>query len=150
MSSERTSISRSLRPRGPVTLRLARHTEPDLTVLRVGGEVDLLTVGRLGAEIDEEVRQGAGDVVVDLRGTEFVDSAGLHILLNAQRRLTRRGRRLAVVCEPGPVRRVFELAKLVETLGVVSSVRDYRQRGERSPQPRRAAPVPAAEEPSPA
>jgi len=124
MSEHEAPIGRWLRPRGPVTLRLSRRARADATVLRVGGEVDLLTVGRLGAEIDQEVRQGSGDVIVDLRGVDFVDSAGLHILLNAKRRLTRRGRALSVVCKPGPVRRVFELAKLVETLDVVSELPD--------------------------
>jgi anti-sigma B factor antagonist len=121
-------IARSLRPRGPVTLLLSREATRELTVLRVDGELDLLTAGRLGTEINRDVRAGRGDLVVDLRHTEFVDSAGLHILLNAHRRLTRQGRRLGVLCQPGPVRRVFELTKLVETLGVVSSLREHRRR----------------------
>ena len=101
-------------------------------MLRVGGELDLLTADGLRAELDDELRHGTGNVVIDLRDTDFVDSAGLHILLNAQRRLTRQSRSLAVICEPGPVRRVFELAKLVETLGVVPSMREYRNRHTRS------------------
>lgn len=127
MSSSQTVIARSLRPRGPVSFRLARRLDPEFTVLEVEGELDLLTAGRLNGEVDREVRCGRGDVVVDLRGAAFVDSAGLHILLNAQRRLTRQGRDLAVICPDGPVRRVFELARLVETLGVVESLRGYRQ-----------------------
>lgn len=117
-----------LRPRGPVRLALTRSAEPELTVLELEGELDLLTAGRLGTALDREVRHGAGDVVVDLRRTNFVDSAGLHILLNAKRRLTRRSRGMGVVCAPGPVRRTFELAKLTDTLGVVSSVREHRWR----------------------
>ncbi len=125
--SDQSAIARSLRPRGPISFRLARRLDPEFTLLEIGGEVDLLTASRLGGEIDREVRCGAGDVVVDLRGAEFVDSAGVHILLNAQRRLTRQGRTLAVICPGGPVRRVFELARLIETLGVVESLREYRQ-----------------------
>jgi anti-sigma B factor antagonist len=127
MSTQPTAIARSLRPRGPVSFRLARRLDPEFTVLEVAGEVDLLTAGRLTGEIDREVRCGTGDVVVDLRRTEFLDSAGVHILLNAQRRLTRQGRGLAIICPDGPVRRVFELARLIETLGVVESLREYRR-----------------------
>jgi anti-sigma B factor antagonist len=133
MSNQSSSIARALRPRGPVRLRLSRRRSRDLTVIEVAGELDLLTAGKLGAEIDQELRQGSGDVVVDLRDTEFVDSAGLHVLLNAQRRLTRQSRALGVVCEPGPVRRVFELARLAETLGVVDSVREHRRRAATAP-----------------
>lgn len=125
MQADNRVIARSLRPRGPVALRLAKRHAPEVTVLEVGGEVDILTAAKLGTEIDAEVRCGVGDLVIDLRGTDFVDSAGLHILLNAQRRLTRQGRALAVLCEPGPVRRVFELARLIETLGVVANLREY-------------------------
>lgn len=126
MRSESSAIGRSLRPRGPVTLQLHRRQAPDVTVLEVSGEVDLLTTRRLGTEIDRDVRTGTGDLVVDLQSTHFVDSAGLHLLLNAQRRLARQGRALAVICSPGPVRRVFELTRLVDTLGVVSSLAEYR------------------------
>jgi anti-sigma B factor antagonist len=127
MRADNAAIGRSLRPRGPVMLRIAKRKAPTVTVVEVGGEVDILTAAKLGTEIDMEVRTGSGDLVIDLRRTAFVDSAGLHILLNAQRRLTRQGRGLAVLCEPGPVRRVFELARLVETLGVVASLREYQR-----------------------
>jgi anti-sigma B factor antagonist len=123
MRTDNAVIASSLRPRGPVTLRLAKRRAPGTaTVLEVGGEVDVLTAAKLATAIDWEVRRGEEDLVVDLRHVEFVDSAGLHVLLSAQRRLTRLGRALAVLCEPGPVRRVFELARLVETLGVVASL----------------------------
>jgi len=101
---------------------------PELTLLELAGELDVLTAGRLAVELDCEVHQGCGDVMIDLRGADYVDSAGLHVLLNAQRRLARQGRELAVVCGPGPVRRALELAKLIDTLGVVPSVREYRRR----------------------
>lgn len=131
MSSSHAAIASSLRPRGPVSFRLTRRAQRDLAVLAVAGEVDLLTASRLAGELDREVRTGGGDVVIDLRRTEFVDSAGLHVLLNGQRRLTRQGRTLAVICSPGPVRRVFELARLADTLGVVGSLREYRRAARR-------------------
>jgi anti-sigma B factor antagonist len=119
-------IGRSLRPRGPVTLAISRQAANGLTVLEVGGELDLLTAGKLGVEIDREVRAGGGDLLIDLRRTSFVDSAGLHVLLNSHRRLGGQGRALGVVCPPGPVRRVFELAKLIDAFGVVGSPEEHR------------------------
>ena len=121
-------LGRALRPRGPVALRLRRRTSEGLTVIEAGGELDLLTVTRLAADLDGEVRQGLHDVVVDLRTLEFIDSAGLHVLLNARRRLARQGRALGIVCTPGDVHRVFELSRLIETLEVTSSLREFRAR----------------------
>jgi anti-sigma B factor antagonist len=127
MPSDSTPIAGSLRPRGPVVFDVHRRSTPEATLLEVAGEVDLLTAATLGHHIDDEVRRGQDDLVIDLTATQFVDSAGLHILLNAQRRLTRRGRRLAIICQAGPVRRVFELARLIDTLRVFGSLREYRE-----------------------
>jgi anti-anti-sigma factor len=62
--------------------------------------------------------------MIDLRATEFIDSAGLQILLSAKRRLTRLSRDLVVVSAAGPVRRVLELSRLIDTLGVIASLDD--------------------------
>ncbi len=77
-----------------------------------------MTAPKLASRLDAILRRRQGDVVIDLRQTTFLDSAGLHVLLNAARRLTRRSRRLGVICGPGPVRHVIELARLGETLNL--------------------------------
>jgi anti-sigma B factor antagonist len=90
-----------------------------IATVAVQGELDLLTAPKLAARIGELLRVEPCDVVLDLGETEFIDSAGLAILLNVQRQLERRGRQLRVICDDGPVRRVIELARLEEALGVV-------------------------------
>lgn len=138
MRSNATPIASSLRPRGPVTFDVKRRIASTMTVLELAGEVDLLTAPRLGMAIDREIRTGAGDLVVDLGDADFIDSVGLHILLNASRRLTRQGRGLIVVCPQGPVRRVLELSRLIDTLNVVTSLREHRTACTRRRRPRRS------------
>lgn len=111
-------LADSLRPRGPFCLELSEEEDDNRTLIRARGEVDVVTAPKLAGRLDRLLRSGSGDVVIDLTETEFLDSAGLHVLLNAQRRLTRRARALRVLCAPGPVRHVIELARLTETLGV--------------------------------
>ena len=117
-------LRRELRPSGPVKLSLTESRHSGRTIVGVSGELDILTAPRVGALLDDVVRNRTGDVVVDLRETDFMDSSGLFILLNARRRLNRLARSFSVVCGPGPVRRVLELSRLVETLGVVSEIED--------------------------
>ncbi len=113
------SLAESLRPRGPFRLELSEEGgEGDQTLIRAQGEVDVVTAPKLAIQLDRHLRSGRGDVVVDLSDTEFLDSAGLYVLLNAQRRLARSNRGLRVLCHPGPVRHVIEMARLTETLGV--------------------------------
>ena len=115
-------LRRSLRPRGPVRFRVSEHRKAGTHVLRVDGELDVLTAPKLAAELYSVIRKNDGNLAIDLRHAVFIDSAGLHILMSAHRRLTRASRRMWVVCGEGPVRRVIELARLVETLGVVPSL----------------------------
>jgi anti-sigma B factor antagonist len=115
-------LRRQLRPSGPVSLSLAESQRGDTTIIAVTGELDVLTTPRMATRIDEIVRSRAGDLVLDLRGTEFMDSSGLSMLLSARRRLSQRGRGLTVVCGPGPVRSVIELSRLTDTLRVVASL----------------------------
>jgi anti-sigma B factor antagonist len=100
-------------------------------VITVTGELDLLTAARFGAYINQFVHRGRDDIIVDLTGTQFMDSAGLQILLSAERRVTRAARQLTVICPPGPVRRIIEMARLSETLGVRSSLGGYEAGGPR-------------------
>jgi anti-sigma B factor antagonist len=88
----------------------------------VRGEFDVLTAPQVAGILDDLVRNRSGEVVLDLRETQFVDSTALAILLNAQRRLSRVSRGMTIVCGPGPVRNVFEIARLTQTLGVVPSL----------------------------
>jgi anti-sigma B factor antagonist len=114
-------LREALRPRGPVQFATREHRAGRVITLRVEGELDLLTAPRLVAHVDRLLRVEPGDVVLDLKETQFIDSAGLAILLNLQRRLDHLGYRLRVVCDEGPVRRVIKMARLEETLGIVPS-----------------------------
>jgi anti-sigma B factor antagonist len=114
-------LREALRPRGPVQFGLRERRGANGTVLAVKGELDLLTAPKLAARLNGLMRKGTGDIVLDLRSALFIDSLGLSMILNAHRRLERRGRGLKVLCEDGPVRRVIEMARLGETLGVAPS-----------------------------
>jgi anti-sigma B factor antagonist len=90
-------------------------------VAYVEGELDILTARKLAARINAVIRRSTGDVVLDLRAVEFIDSAGLQLLLNTRRRLLRTSRTLSLICDEGPVKRQIELMRLTGTLGVKDS-----------------------------
>jgi len=128
--ADHATLGRSLRPRGPIHLDLSTREAPEAIVITVTGELDLLTARRLTPQLDNIVRRMQGDAVIDLSQAEFIDSFALTVLLNTQRRLARQGRTLTVICGEGPVRRAIEFARLLETLGVVPSLAEYKQRSE--------------------
>ena len=79
--------------------------------LRLHGEMDASNAHR----VDERLQQFAADeeVVIDLRGLGFIDSAGLSVLVEAKRK---RPRGLRLVGARPPVTHVFERAGVAELL----------------------------------
>ena len=97
-------------------------------MVAVKGEVDLLTAPGLTTLLDDLIRRGQGDVLIDLSDAGFIDALGLHALLNIRRRLSRQSRSLTVICGGGPLRHAIELARLDEAFGVMPSLAEYELR----------------------
>lgn len=83
-------------------------------VVIVDGEVDFSNRRRLADMIDIAHRVGEPLLFLDLRGLRFIDSAGLHVIVTAQR--ARRHGSLLIVRPPARVARTFEFAGLNDHL----------------------------------
>jgi anti-sigma B factor antagonist len=99
-------------------LAVARYRSDGFEVLAVEGEIDIATAPRMIAALNEVLAEIESPLVVDLSSVVFMDSTGLALLMNARRRVVRRGQGFAIVCPPGPIGRVFEIADMIETLRV--------------------------------
>ncbi|HEX6388753.1 MAG TPA: STAS domain-containing protein [Solirubrobacteraceae bacterium] len=93
-------------------------------IVRVTGEVDMATVEALRAAT--VVSDGDHEsLVIDLSPTTFIDSAGIHALVEAQQRAKRHDVRLVVITVPGsPVDRALELVNAQTWLSVIHEGRD--------------------------
>jgi anti-anti-sigma factor len=105
-------------------LNIKEGREDGAQALELVGELDVASAPALRERLAEVAIRGGGPLVIDLSDLNFIDSTGLSVLLNAKRRLTRRGRGFAVVCPPGHVRRILEVTQLVEALGCHGSRED--------------------------
>jgi anti-anti-sigma factor len=66
------------------------------------GEVDLTTVNQLREPVLEAVNNGSKSaVIVDLSRVDFIDSAGLALLVEARKRLAPDARALHILLTPG-------------------------------------------------
>ena len=97
---------------------MERTSQDGVELVLVEGELDIATASRLISVLNSSVADAIKSVVVDLSRVGFMDSTGLALLINANRRLTLRRKGFAVVCPPGPLRRVFEITDMVDTLHV--------------------------------
>jgi len=76
-------------------------------------------VSTLAASAELERGMAAETLEMDLRGLEFMDSTGLHFVLDADARTRARGGRMVVVRGSETVHRIFRLAQLEERLEFV-------------------------------
>ena len=108
----------SLREPYPPFVLTAQRDEGVATVV-VSGELDLATVPRLSATVAEH--SDARLLVLDLNAVTFIDSAGVQVLIEADRACAGSGSRLVVLTGDGPVRRVLDLCELDGRLAVVTT-----------------------------
>lgn len=97
----------------PFSLHVSRIGSHDVVVVK--GEVDLASA----PELDEALGKFKNrEVFVDLRKTDFMDSAGLRVLLSNQARIDEHGGKLNLVLGEGPVMRLLELAGVRDTFSI--------------------------------
>jgi anti-sigma B factor antagonist len=99
-------------------LAVERRSQDGIELVLVEGEVDIATAAKLISVLNSSVADAIKSVIVDLSRVGFMDSTGLALLINANRRLSLRRKGFAVVCPPGSLRRVFEITDMIETLHV--------------------------------
>ena len=88
-------------------------------VITVSGEIHVSTAPEFQRRLDAAISRGKTAVVLDLSGTEFIDSTGLSVILNGLRRVTRQRGRMAIVCTNPTVLRLFEITRLDSTFDIL-------------------------------
>ncbi len=96
----------------------------DRVVLGLHGELDLLGAPMLEEEISKAEANAPGIVVLDLRDLQFVDSAGLRVILAAHERSQREGKEFALTPGSEQVQRLFTIAGVSEHLRIIGSPDD--------------------------
>jgi anti-sigma B factor antagonist len=103
---------------GPqIVLETTRIGENDVIV--VSGEIDLASAPRVELALEPFTGQ---PVVLDLRRVEFIDSAGLKVLLSQRSRLEETGGDLKLVIGHGAVGRLLELTGVSEAFSISDSI----------------------------
>jgi anti-sigma B factor antagonist len=93
----------------------------DRVVLGLHGELDLLGAPLLEEEIAKVEADAPEIVVLDLQDLQFVDSAGLRVILAAHERFRQQGKELALTPGSEQVQRLFTIAGVNEHLHIIGS-----------------------------
>ena len=99
-----------------MTIEIVKGNEE--TVLMISGRLDTNTAPVLEKTIREDIRENA-TLVLDMKELEYISSAGLRVLLSAQKRMQRNGAmKLIHVCEI--VKEVLEMTGFADILHIES------------------------------
>lgn len=94
-------------------LRVERQDTDDVPVLAVNGELDLTAGPRLREALLAAIEEHQGErIVLDLDGVDFIDSAGLGVLVGGLQRTRNGDGELVLVATGRNVLKVLELTGL--------------------------------------
>ena len=84
------------------------------TIIRIAGRLDTITAPALDKAINEDIGD-TRNLILDMKSLEYISSAGLRVLLGAQRKMQKIGSMKVVnICEE--VMEVFEMTGFADIL----------------------------------
>ena len=102
-----------------------REMAPDITVVELAGRLALGRESqRIETLVDDLVKRGSTRVIFDMKGVEYMDSAGLGIIALASGRLKESGGSLAVVAPGGRVLELLNMTQISMIVKVCPTVED--------------------------
>jgi RND superfamily putative drug exporter len=102
-------------PNGGLRVAVERR-EADRVTVALTGELDLDTAGQFADQLTPIERERPATIVIDLRDTRFIDSAGLAKLIGATRRARAEHRRVVLLTGSAAIDRVLAVSGVEQIL----------------------------------
>jgi anti-sigma B factor antagonist len=115
-------------------LQVITRLERDRAVLELHGELDLAGAPLLTSEIERAEGKAPRILVLDLEDLQFVDSAGLRVMLGAHQRSVERGAEFALTPGTPQVQRLLAITGVTEHMRTISSADETLLTGSGGPQ----------------
>jgi anti-anti-sigma factor len=105
--------------------RIEIDQTPRGVVARISGEIDISNVGAVKRKLTGAVTSDSPGLVVDISGTNYLDSSGVYLLFELNRALAGRQQQLCVVAPPTtPSTRVLLITGFDHIVPVTSTLED--------------------------
>jgi anti-sigma B factor antagonist len=104
-----------------VDLTLETRQADDVTVVAVGGEIDVYTAPKLRDKITELVGEGHYHLLVDMAAVEFLDSTGLGVLVGGLKKVRAHEGSLDLVCNQDRLLKIFRITGLAKVFVIHES-----------------------------
>ena len=90
-------------------MTITKTTNANNISLSIAGRLDTVTSVQLSNELDKIFAEGAFNLFLDLKGLEYISSAGLRVLLVAQKQVSSQGTKLELTGVNETVKQVLDI-----------------------------------------
>ena len=100
-----------------------RQVEPDVTVVELTGHLNLGNeLMSLEAAVKRVIQEGARKLVIDVTKLEYIDSAGIGMLVGCNGQMDRAGGKMRVAGAQGTVAKAFEVVHMDRIMSLDADV----------------------------
>ena len=92
-----------------------------LTIVHVGGEIDVYTAPKLRDRITELVADGEYHLIIDMEQVEFLDSTGLGVLVGGLKKVRAHDGSLQLICNQERLLKIFRITGLAKVFTIHDS-----------------------------
>ena len=97
-------------------LKITKSSEAEALLVRLEGPLDTITAPELEKELKDSL-DGVKELTLDFEALEYISSAGLRVLLSAQKVMTRQGE-MKIVHVNETILEIFEVTGFSEILTI--------------------------------
>lgn len=105
-------------------LQVDEQRQGNIPVLLLRGRMDSTTSPDAESQLTRMIGEGAQRIVVDFSDLEYISSAGLRVLLAAQKKLKQSGGAVLLTALKPEIRKVFDIAGFNRLFSVYPSVEE--------------------------
>jgi anti-sigma B factor antagonist len=102
--------------KGSELLTIRAESRNGVTIVTLGGELDLATASTLLENLFTLGQDGSSTIMLDLRELTFLDSSGLQAFIRARSDAEANGHRVLLIGAEARVRRLFEVTNTLDML----------------------------------
>jgi anti-anti-sigma factor len=103
-------------------MELSSKQIESVKVVSIQGSVDALTAGEVQRYLEALISKGEGKLIVDLKGVDFMSSAGLRVIMAASKNVRRKGGDLRLAAAQPAIEKMLKISGFTSLLESFSNV----------------------------
>lgn len=99
-------------------MTIIKTSDNNNIILTLSGRLDTVTSNQLSDELDKIFQSGSYNIKLDFNSIDYISSAGLRIVINAQKKINSTGMKLELTGVKGTVKEIFDMTGFSSILNI--------------------------------